>query len=189
MRFRVLLCLAVSGVLSSCESEAPGRDLISTPSTEATTVLPSSTTAAPSGVGQDDYDLVLAEVGVVVADAPNAAVVLNDATFCGWDQIGPFVGEARVDLAGRRCFVRAHLDGRSAVFLVDARTNEGDPTPVIFRTDGGRVTEFADFTRDNYGTREWRVGPCDSFYIATYDAESPARLAFSCYPWDETGQL
>ncbi|MEQ1699261.1 MAG: hypothetical protein ABMA25_04080 [Ilumatobacteraceae bacterium] len=191
MRFRLLLCLAVSAVLSSCGSEAPVSDLTSAPSTEnATTVAPSSLAAAPAGSAQGDYDLVLSEVGVVVSDAPSAAVVLADAVFCGWDQIGPIAGgNSRVDLAGRKCFVQAHLDGRSAVFLVDARTNEGDPTPFIYRTDGGHVTEFANFTRDNYGTREWRVGPCDSFYIATYDSESPARLVFSCYPWDETGQL
>ena len=191
MRFGVLLGW-VCAILVGCGSDTTANESPATRSDDGSTSTVVSPTDAtdPADSGQNDYDAVLAEVGVVVAKAPTAAVVLADAEFCGWAQFGPIAGGiGRVDLAGQKCFVRAHLDGRSALFLADARTNEGDPTPYIYRTDGGRVTEFADFTRDNYGTKAWRVEPCDTLYIASYDAESPARLVFSCYPWDERGQF
>ncbi|HQZ37211.1 MAG TPA: hypothetical protein PK020_22485 [Ilumatobacteraceae bacterium] len=191
MRIGVLLG-CVSAILVSCGSDTAANEAPTATRSDggSTTVVSPTDATDPADSGQNDYDAVLAKVGVVVANAPTAAVVLADAEFCGWDQVGPIAGgSSRVDLAGRRCFVGAHLDGRSALFLVDARTNEGDPTPYIYRTDGGRVTEFADFTRDNYGIKAWRVEPCDTLYFASYDAESPARLAFSCYPWDEGGQL
>ena len=191
MRTGVLLGW-VSAILVSCASDTAANETpTATRGDDGSTTVVSPTDATnPADSGQDDYDAVLAEVGVVGANAPIAAVVLGDAEFCGWEQVGPMVGGiGRVDMAGRKCFVGAHLDGRSALFLVDARTNEGDPTPYIYRTDGGRVTEFADFTRDNYGTKAWRVDQCATLYFASYDAESPARLAFSCYPWDEGGQL
>jgi hypothetical protein len=187
MRIGVLL-VWISAILVGCSSDtATNVAPTETRSIGGTTVV--SITTDPVDSGQSAYDAVLAEVGVVVANAPPPAVVLADGEFCGWDQVGPIVGIPRVDLAGRKCFVQAHLDGRSALFLLDARTNEGDPTPHIYRTDGGRVTEFADFTRDNFGTKAWRVEPCDTLYRASYDAESPSRLAFSCYPWEAAGQL
>lgn len=192
MRTGIVLGVAVAVMLVSCDSGTTANDEPSTPTSggSATTVVSPTAATAPADSGQDAYDAVLSEVGVVVADAPTDAVVLADAEFCGWMQAGPIAGGSpRVDLAGQKCFLQAHLDGRSALFLVDARTNEGDPTPYVFRTDGGRVTEFADFTRDNLGTRVWRVSPCDSFYIASYDSEAPPRLTFACYPWDELGQL
>ena len=189
MRLWVLLG-GVSAILVSCGTDTAANDAPTATRSDggsSTVVSPTDATDLTDS-GQSDYDAVLAEVGVVVANAPTAAVVLADAEFCGWDQVRIYDGN-RVDLAGRRCFVGAHLDGRPALFFVDAITNEGDPTPYIYRTDGGRVTEFADFTRDNSGARAWRVEPCNTLYFASYDTESPVRLAFSCYPWDEGGQL
>lgn len=153
----------------------------------APTAVTANTTIELAGDAQREYDAVLAEVGVDIAGAQNAAVVLGDAEFCGWDQVGPTVGAPRTDLAARRCFVGAHIEGRSALFLLDTRTNEGDPVPLIYRTVGGRVTVYGDWTRDGYGTREWREERCHTLYIASYDSESPPRLVFSCFPWDESG--
>lgn len=192
MRTVVLFGWMVSAMLVSCRSDTAANEAPTATRSDggSTTVVSPTDATDPADSGQTDYDAVLAEVGVVVANAPTDAVVLGDAEFCEWDQLGPMVGgNSRIDLVGRRCFVGAHLEGRSALFLVDARTNEGDPTPYIYRTDGGRMTEFADFTRDNYGTKAWRAEPCDTLYFASYDTETPARLAFSCYPWDEGGQL
>lgn len=192
MRTVVLFGWVVSVMLVGCRSDTAADEAPTATRSEggSTTIVSPTDATDPPSSGQTDYEAVLAEVGVVVATAPIDAVVLGDAEFCGWDQLGPMVGgNSRVDLAGRRCFVGAHLEGRSALFLVDAATNEGDPTPYIYRTDGGHVTEFADFTRDNYGTKAWRVEPCDTLYFASYDAESPARLVFSCSPWDESGQF
>ncbi|HRB01887.1 MAG TPA: hypothetical protein PLP26_00895 [Ilumatobacteraceae bacterium] len=189
MRLWILLGW-VSALLVSCNSDTAVNEAPKDARSEgrsSTVVSPTDATESADS-GQNDYDAVLAEVGVVVADAPTAAVLLGDAKFCGWDQIRIYDGD-RIDLEGRRCFVEAHLDGRPALFFVDAITNEGDPTPYIYRTDGGRVTELADFTRVNNGTRAWRVDPCDTLYFASYDSESPARLAFSCYPWDEAGEF
>ena len=192
MRTHIVLGVAVVALLAGCDAGTAADEATSTSASRdgtTSTVSPVVVTA-PADSDQDAYDSVLSEVGVVVADAPSDAVVLADAEFCGWMQAGPIRGGMpRVDLAGQKCFVQAHLDGRSALFLVDARTNEGDPTPYIFRTDDGRVTQFVDSTRDNYATRGWSVSPCDSFYIASYDSEAPPRLTFACYPWDELGQL
>jgi len=190
MRNGVLLCW-MSAILVGCASDTASNEAPTATRSDgdSTTVVSPTVATDPAASGQDDYDAVLTEVGIVVANAPTGAVVLGDAEFCGWEQLGPMTGGTnRVDIAGRRCFVEAHLDGRSALFLVDALTNEGDPTPYIYRTDGGHVTELADFTRDNYGTKAWRVEPCNTLYFASYDTESPARLAFSCYPLEESGQ-
>jgi len=191
MRNRALLALVASAVLVSCGSDTAASDPpTATLGDGGSTTIVSTTGATdqPVDSGQSEHDAILEQVGVVVADAPTAAVVLGDAEFCGWAQVGPRSGgNPRVDLAGRRCFVQAHLDGRSALFLIVALTNESDPTPYIYRTNGARVTEFADFTRDSYGTRTWRVDPCDSLFLASYDSETPPRLVFSCFPWDESG--
>lgn len=125
------------------------------------------------------------QLGIDPSAAPAAAVQLDNAEFCGWEDDGPS-GNDQPNTDGRRCFVEAQFDGRSALYVWQVRTNEGDPLAVVYRTKGGAVSMYIDHTRDSLGTSGWEGGPCIGLTIETNGAFNPPLLQFHCTVPDPT---
>ena len=130
---------------------------------------------------QAEYASVLLQFGAAVELAPAEVLQLGDAAFCGWDEVSsPPTRNGRVDVEGRECFLAAHRAGRAAVFVNQARDNEGLPMPNVLRTEAGQATISIDWTR-SLSSATWTVDPCPTLYVIE-PAESGGPLSFACYP-------
>lgn len=159
-------------VLAGCTSTG-------TTSTGATSTASTTTSAATSTAAQDELDALLAELGIDRTLAPEAAVTLGAATWCGWEGIG-LTQHRHDDPAAARCFVEAHLAGEPALVLIEAGTNEGDPLAFVYRTESGVATQYVDATRDPLGSGAWSSGVCGGLTITTIDSTSPRSIRFMC---------
>lgn len=140
-----------------------------------------STIVEPSG--QAALDAALAELGIDPTGAPDGLFVLGDALFCGAEDHG-LQGTEDIDEGARQCFTDVIAAGGSALFIWQARTNEGDPVAYVFRIDDGVGVEHIDATRDNFGSGEWEAGE-----TCTMSVTSEGSFPFACTPHGSALQL
>ncbi|MEZ5243545.1 MAG: hypothetical protein R2707_00490 [Acidimicrobiales bacterium] len=111
--------------------------------------------------GTDPLQSALSELGVALAGAPEEAVTLDGAQWCGVDSV------EEPNLGSRRCLWDAWQTGAPAVGVLSATTIEGAPLVEVHRVDAaGLIIRWVDATRDPLGSRQWE-GPwyCDEFDV------------------------
>jgi hypothetical protein len=103
--------------------------------------------------GTDPLRTALSELGVALAGAPEEAVTLDGAQWCGVDSaVAP-------NPDARRCLWDAWQTGAPAVGVLSATTIEGAPLIEVLRIDvAGVVVRWVDATRDPFGSFQWE-GP------------------------------
>jgi hypothetical protein len=128
---------------------------------------------------------VVTAAGADVAGAPEDAIRLGDAQFCGFDDTGVegMWSTARND-TGRRCLLDAHLAGQPAVFVAMSATVEGDPIVIVVRTGRDATgAVFTDESRDRNGgsQRGWTTSSCPRLTTRFPQApEPPPPTWFQC---------
>ncbi|MDQ3468347.1 MAG: hypothetical protein M3487_01000 [Actinomycetota bacterium] len=157
------------------------------PSATAEATAPTSSTAPTVRLpddGRSELAAVLAELGVDVAGAPDAALGHADQIVCGGEELGHdgTTGHGRDDTA-RRCFLDAHLATVRAAFVSSAPTEEGDPIVTVWLSGPAGVDVWYDSTRDAFGSGEWSpVQGCARLTTISPSTEQPleAPTAFWC---------
>lgn len=187
MRLPSACAVFVVVMVSGCADD--GATSASTQATTVATVAATTTSTIAVDDGQQELDGAWEEIGIDRSIAPAEVLLLDGATFCGWEEAGLGFGEARLpNLEGRRCFVDAHLAGTPALFVVSALDNEGAPLVGAFRTEATSVTLFVDPTR-GLGADEWQIDVCASLVIQTRHESDGVRADFRCAMPDEDAMV
>jgi len=112
---------------------------------------------------QVDLAMLLGDVGAAVDDAPDDAITLGDATFCGFDDVSLNDEPIGGDPISRACFTSRADRGEPAVVVRRSPTAEGDPIFAVFRSNAdGSLRVHTDTSQDAFGGdgRGWQTAAC-----------------------------
>jgi hypothetical protein len=112
----------------------------------------------------------LESVGVDVSSAPEEAVALAGAQFCGVAGAGgPIEASTASPVLARQCLLDAHVEAQPAVLVEVTVTVEGDPIVRVVRAlSDGTVALFEDATRDTFGSGGWHRYGCQRLVTTDY---------------------
>lgn len=116
---------------------------------------------APSESDDVDLALLLKDLGAAVDSAPEDALTLGDARYCGLDSVGFDPLASGNDPIARTCFTFGAQTAVPSLLVQVQPTVEGDPIVSVFRAKAtGEVVVYSDSSQDAFGSGGWTTRTC-----------------------------
>jgi len=143
----------------------------------SSTTAPATTTSdPPANPPGDVLRAALVGLGAAVDDAPDRAVSLGSALWCGLDRADHSSAPDPADTG--LCLIEAGTAGRDAAMIRVQPTIEGDPIVTVIRSVGSDTEAeiYIDSSQDNFGAPGWielrclldPLDPGDALYPLTW---------------------